>query len=78
MDEDADFDRSLMAALRDLALRSPRAQADVQAALFKAGIVATPEAVSASLSRLTDQALIRNTIRLNDGGILVTVALAVN
>lgn len=77
-EEDTDFDRSLLAALRELAVRSPRAQADVQAALFRARIDAAPEIISASLARLEDLGLIRDIITLHDGGILVTVSLAVN
>src|ERR1700722_11339472 len=77
-EEFADFDRDLLRALRDLAVRSPRAQADLQAALFRASLHASPDALSSSLARLVQQGLVFNVIRLQDGGTLVTVRLTVN
>jgi hypothetical protein len=74
----AAFDRDLLRALRDLAVRSPRAQADLQAALFRANLHASPDAILASLARLVQQGLVFNVIRLQDGGTLVTVRLTVS
>ncbi len=78
MEAETDFDMEFLRAMRTLAVRSPRAQADVQAALFAAGLHATPDDVTAALVRLVNLGLIRDVIRLQDGGVLVTVSLAVN
>ena len=71
----AAFDDALFAALRDMAARSPRFQADVQAAMRARQLSAPPTRVAASLQRLEHAGRVSNQIELADGGVLVTVSV---
>ena len=70
------FDDALYAALSAMAVKSPRFQADVQAAMRRAGLPdAGPTHLAAALQRLEGAGRVSNLIHLRDGGTLVTVAV---
>jgi hypothetical protein len=69
------LDAALYRALHAMAVKSPRFQADVQAAMRRAGLSAQPARLAAALQRLEVAGQISNQIPLSDGGILVTVAI---
>ena len=69
------FDEALFAALHAMAVKSPRFQADVQAAMRSGELTANPTQVAASLERLALGGRVSNLIQLGDGGLLITVAV---
>jgi signal transduction histidine kinase/CheY-like chemotaxis protein len=77
--DDADEERlcrTVLRAIADVARHSPRRQTDVGAALNKAGIPLNLETQTKILDRLILTGLVEQIVRLNDGGILVTVTSA--
>lgn len=70
---ESDFAGQLLDALRAMADRSKRRQADVLAALRGAGITAESRQVRAALRVLQAQGDIENLVPLSDGGLLLTV-----
>jgi hypothetical protein len=70
-----DFDEALYRALYAMAEKSPRYQADVQAAMRQAGLTARPTALAAALQRLENAGRVSKPIPLLDGGMLITVAV---
>ena len=71
--EDADFAVVLLQALNNMAARSKRRQADLNAALRGAGIIADPSRVRTALRLLQAQGAIENLVPLSDGGLLLSV-----
>lgn len=70
------FDDALYAALVAMAVKSPRFQADVHAAMRHAELEPVgPTHLAASLQRLEQSGRIANLIQLRDGGLLVKVAV---
>jgi hypothetical protein len=70
-----DFDAALFRALHAMAIKSPRFQADVQAAMRHANLSAHPARLAAALQRLEVAGQVSNLIPLSDGGLLITVAV---
>lgn len=70
-----DFDEALFRALYAMAIKSPRFQADVHAAMRYAKLSAQPTGLSAALQRLEVAGRVSNLIPLSDGGLLITVAV---
>ncbi len=70
-----DFDTALFRALHAMAAKSPRSQADVQAAMRHARLTAHPARLAAALQRLEHAGQVSNLIPLSDGGLLITVAV---
>lgn len=73
--EPRDFDEALFRALYAMAIKSPRFQADVHAAMRYARLSAHPTGLSAALQRLEVAGRVSNLIPLSDGGLLITVAV---
>ena len=71
--EDADFAVVLLQALNNMAARSKRRQADLNAALRGADIIVDPSRVRAALRLLQAQGAIENLVPLSDGGLLLSV-----
>lgn len=69
------FDAALFRALHAMAIKSPRFQADVQAAMRYASLSAHPAKLAAALQRLEVAGQVSNLIPLSDGGLLITVAV---
>jgi hypothetical protein len=69
------FDAALFRALHAMAIKSPRFQADVQAAMRHAKLTAHPARLAAALQRLEVAGQVSNLIPLSDGGLLITVAV---
>jgi hypothetical protein len=69
------FDAALFRALHAMAIKSPRFQADVQAAMRHANLTAHPARLAAALQRLEVAGQVSNLIPLSDGGLLITVAV---
>jgi hypothetical protein len=63
----------VLAAVVDMALRSKRRQADLEAALRRAGIEATRERVLEAVDRLCAEGWVDNVVELHDGGMLLAV-----
>jgi signal transduction histidine kinase/CheY-like chemotaxis protein len=77
--DDADEERlcwAVLHAIADVARHSPRRQTEVAAALNKAGILLNPQTQARALDRLIRAGLVEQIVRLNDGGVLVTVTSA--
>ena len=72
---DRDFDEALFRALHTMACKSPRFQADVQAAMRSGQLTAHPTQLAAALERLSLAGRVSNLIPLLDGGLLITVAV---
>lgn len=72
-EEQRELEVSLLAALSAMALRSKRRQADLSAALRRAGLTASRDAVSAALRALQAAGCIENLVPLYDGGMIVSV-----
>ena len=79
-DEEADlpavadsFVLDVLAAVADMALRSKRRQADLDAAMRHAGVEAAPSWRLAALERLRVQGFIDRVVELTDGGVLLSV-----
>lgn len=70
-----DFDAALFRALHGMAIKSPRFQADVQAAMRHAQLTTHPARLAAALQRLEVAGRVSNLIPLSDGGLLITVAV---
>jgi len=68
-----DFLDALLAALTQMAILSPRRQADVVVAMRRAGLAASHELVRAALDRLHREGSVERELLLSDGGILVAV-----
>ena len=67
------FVLDVLAALANMALRSKRRQADLDAAMRHAGIEAGPAWRAAALERLRVQGLVDKVVELSDGGVLLSV-----
>ncbi len=70
-----EFDEALFRALHAMAIKSPRFQADVQAAMRSGDLTANPAQLAAALERLALAGRVSNLIPLADGGLLITVAV---
>lgn len=68
-----DFAALMLAGLTEMAARSGRRQADVAAALRRAGLSADPPLVQIALKLLQAEDCVRNLVPLSDGGVLLTV-----
>lgn len=68
-----DFLDALLASLTQMAVLSPRRQADVAVAMRRAGLAGSRELVQAALDRLRREGSIERPLHLSDGGILVSV-----
>ncbi len=67
------FVLDVLAAVTDMALRSKRRQADLDAAIRHAGLDAGPSRRLAALERLCAQGWIDKVVELSDGGVLMSV-----
>ncbi len=67
------FARLLLAALTDVAGRSNRRQADLEAAMRFAGLEHDPRQIQEALNFLCRHGCIHNLVPLSDGGLLLTV-----
>jgi hypothetical protein len=74
--EAADLATLLLRALTDMAVRSKRRQADLNAVLHSAGLNAEPAQVRAALRTLTARGMIENLVPLSDGGLILSVTNA--
>lgn len=63
----------VLAAVAEMALRSKRRQADVWAALRRAGSSAPPAMVAAAVRAMEDNGWVDKVVWLIDGGVLLTV-----
>jgi hypothetical protein len=70
---DASFADRLLAALATMAVRSKRRQADLSAALRRAGLDGEAGLVSNALRYLEDVGCIEHLVPLYDGGVLMSV-----
>lgn len=70
-----EFDDALFRALVAMAMKSPRFQADVHAAMRHANLRARPASLAAALQRLEDAGRVSQLIPLSDGGLLISVAV---
>ena len=67
------FADTLLAALVAMAVHSKRRQADMSAALRRAGLVGTPEQLRDALKHLRLAGMIQEIVPLYDGGVLVSI-----
>jgi hypothetical protein len=67
------FVHEVLVAVADMALRSKRRQADLDAALWSAGMVAAHDRRLAALERLREQGCVDKVVELSDGGVLLSV-----
>ena len=70
---DREFVEALLAALTDMAVRSPRRQADLTVALRRSGIEAAAPLMREALDTLEEDGCIEHLVPLNDGGLLMQV-----
>lgn len=70
---ETDFVDALLAALTEMAVRSPRRQADLGVALRRSGIEASQDVVAAALDVLEEDGCVENMVQLADGGVLLSV-----
>lgn len=70
---DTDFVDALLAALTEMAVRSPRRQADLAVALRRAGIEGDAAMLVGALAQLEEDGCIEHLVPLTDGGLLVSV-----
>ena len=63
----------VLAAVAEMALRSKRRQADLDAAMTHAGLVASPARRLTALQRLQHAGCVDRVVELNDGGVLLSV-----
>lgn len=70
---EAAFTDQLLGALATMAVRSKRRQADLCAALRRAGLDHNPERVTDALRRLEQDGCIEQLVPLYDGGVLMSV-----
>ncbi len=68
-----DFLDALLAALTQMAVLSPRRQADLVVAMRRAGLAASVELARVALERLRREGSVEPPLHLSDGGILVSV-----
>lgn len=68
-----DLIEALLAALTDMAVRSPRRQADLAVALRRSGLRAPPAALRDALEALEDDGCIEQLVPLADGGLLMRI-----
>jgi hypothetical protein len=74
--EETDLATQLLRALTDMAVRSKRRQADLNAVLHSTGLAAEPARVRAALRTLAARGLIENLVPLSDGGLILSVTMA--
>jgi len=67
------FVHDVLVAVADMALRSKRRQADLDAALWSAGMTAVRGQRLAALERLREQGCVDKVVELSDGGVLLSV-----
>lgn len=67
------FVLDVLAAVADMALRSKRRQADLDAAMRHAGIQGVPSWRLAALERLRIEGYVDRVVPLSDGGVLLSV-----
>jgi hypothetical protein len=67
------FVHKVLVAVADMALRSKRRQADLDAALWSAGMTAGDERRLAALERLREEGCVEKVVELSDGGVLLSV-----
>ena len=67
------FVHDVLVAVADMALRSKRRQADLDAALWGAGMSAVRDQRLAALARLREQGCVDKVVELSDGGVLLSV-----
>jgi hypothetical protein len=70
-----DFTNALLAALAEMAVLSPRRQADVAVASLRAGLNASPDLLSRAVDILYREGCIEQPLHLSDGGILASVTM---
>lgn len=70
-----DFINALLAAVTEMAVLSPRRQADVAVAVRRASLVATAETLRRAVDTLCEEGCIERPLHLSDGGILVSVTM---
>lgn len=70
---ETDFVDALLAALTEMAVRSPRRQADLAVALRRSGMEASEEMLAAGLALLEQDGCVENMVQLADGGVLLSV-----
>jgi hypothetical protein len=74
-DVSPDFVHALLAALTEMAVLSPRRQADVAVASLRAGLAASPELLARAVDILYREGCIERPLHLSDGGILASVTM---
>ena len=67
------FVHDVLVAVANMALRSKRRQADLDAALWSAGLTALRDQRLAALERLREQGCVDKVVELSDGGVLLSV-----
>ncbi len=70
-----DFAHALLAALTEMAVLSPRRQADVTVAIRRAGLSASADAISRAIDQLRQDGCVEPPLVLSDGGILISVTM---
>ena len=68
-----DLVRTVLAAVVEMALRSKRRQADLDAALWRAGVKAGRAERMAAVARLRELGCVERVVELSDGGVLLSV-----
>ncbi len=67
------FVHEVLVAVADMALRSKRRQADLDAALWSAGMTDGHDRRLAALTRLREEGCVDKVVELSDGGVLLSV-----
>jgi hypothetical protein len=67
------FVHEVLVAVADMALRSKRRQADLDAALWSAGMTDGRDRRLAALERLREEGCVEKVVELSDGGVLLSV-----
>jgi hypothetical protein len=70
-----DFLNALLAAVTEMAVLSPRRQADVAVAIRRAGLEANTDTMRRAVDMLSEEGCIERPLHLSDGGILVSVTM---
>ena len=70
-----DFLNALLAAITEMAVLSPRRQADVAVAVRRASLTATPDTLARAVEMLYAEGCIERPLHLSDGGILASVTM---
>jgi hypothetical protein len=68
-----DFVDALLGALTEMAVLSPRRQADLAIAMRRAGMEGDEALLDVALEALEEDGCIEHVVRLGDGGVLVSV-----